>query len=215
MVDIYKEPMLNVQDAATYLRMPASTLADWKQNSLVHSVTPTRRTWPTLPFVAVIEAFVLRELRQVGFSRRQIADAAAGIREGFGDEYGLARPGIGHDNGVEIFIEVGGDLYRASDRQQAIRDTVDSFTKCIQWRGEDPQRLLLAQFGNVYLDPRFGWGQPTVGPMHAPLSAIAGLWYAGESLQDIADDYDMAPDEVDALMRKWSHTNDRFAVLGR
>lgn len=212
MVNIYKDPMLNVQDAATYLNMPASTLADWKQNSLVHSVRPARRTWPTLPFVAVVEAFVLRELRHAGFSRRQIADAAAGIRRGFKDEYGLARPGIGHDQGVEIFIEVGGELYRAKDRQQAIRNTVSGFTQCIQWSGKDPQRLRLAQLGNVYLDPRFGWGQPTVGPTHAPLASVAGLWYAGESLQDIADDYDMAPDEIDTLMRTWSRTNDRLAA---
>jgi len=211
-VDIYKDPMLNVRDAATYLNMPASTLTGWKQNSLVHSVRPTRRTWPTLPFVAVIEAFVLRELRQAGFSRSQIIDAATGIREGFGDEYGLARPGISHDEGVEIFIEVGGELYRAKDRQQAIRDTVKGFRECIQWSGKDPQRLRLPQLGQVYLDPRFGWGQPTVGPAHAPLSSIAGLWYAGESLQDIADDYDMTPDEVDDLMRKWSHKNDRLAA---
>lgn len=211
-MDIYKDPMLNVQEAARYLNMPASTLTEWKQNSLVHSVHPAKRTWPTLPFVAVVEAFVLRELRQAGFSRRQIADAAAGVRREFGDEYGLARPGIGHDEGVEIFIAVGGELYRAKDRQQAIRATVSGFKECIQWSGEDPQRLRLAQFGNVYLDPRFGWGQPTVGPAHAPLGSIAGLWYAGESLQDIADDYGMAPDEVDALMRTWSRTNDRLVA---
>ena len=211
-MDIYKDPMLNVKDTATYLDIPVSTLTGWKENALVHSVRPTRRTWPSLPFVAIVEAFVLRELRQTGFTRRQIAEAAAGIRQGFGDEYGLARPGIGHDEGVEIFIEVSGELYRAKDRQQAIRDTVDGFRECIQWCGDDPQRLRLAQLGNVYLDPRFGWGQPTVGPTHASLSSLAGLWYAGESIQDIADDYEMSPVEVDALMRTWSRTNDRFAA---
>ena len=211
-MDIYRDPMLNVQETAAYLNMPTSTLAGWKQNALVHSVRPTKRTWPTLPFVAVVEAYVLRELRQAGFSQRQISEAAAGIRQEFGDEYGLARPGIGHDEGVEIFIAVGGELYRAKDRQQAIRATVNGFRECIQWSGEDPQRLRLAQFGNVYLDPRFGWGQPTVGPTHAPLGAIAGLWYAGESLEDIADDYDMAPSEIDTLMRSWGRTNDRLAA---
>jgi len=211
-MNIYEDPMLNVKDAATYLAMPVSTLADWRQNSLIHSVSPTRRSWPTLPFVAVVEAFVLRELRGAGFTRRQISEAAAGIRKGFGDEYGLARPGVGHDAGVEIFIDVGGELFRAKDRQQAIRETVRGFTECIQWQGQDPMRLRLAQLGEVYPDPRFGWGQPTVGPAHAPLSAIAGLWYAGESLEDIADDYDMSPAEVDALMRTWSRTNDRLAA---
>jgi hypothetical protein len=211
-VDIYSDPMLNVHDAATYLGLPESTLNRWKQDQLVHSITPQKRTWPTLPFVAVIESYVLRELRQAGFTRTQITEAAAGVRREFNDEYGLARPGVGHDEGVEIFIEIGGRLFRAKDRQQAIRDTVTGFRESIQWDGQDPQRLRLARFGNVYLDPRFGWGQPTVGPNHAPITAVAGLWYADEPLEVIADEYDLDPAEVDRLMRAWSRANDPLAA---
>ena len=211
-VDIYTDAMVNVSDAATYLDIPPTTLDTWKQSSLIHSVSPARRGWPTLPFVGVVEGFVLRQLRAVGFKRAQIAEAAAGIRREFGDEYGLARPGIGHDQGVEIFIEIGGELYRAKDRQQAIRETVANFRRCIDWVGDDPLRLRLARLGNVYLDPRFGWGRPTAGPSHAPINSILGLWYAGEPLRAIAAEYDMTTEAVDQLVRSWSRGNDPIAA---
>lgn len=211
-MDIYTDPMLNVRDAASYLDMPQSTLLAWKHDDIIHSVDDNRRGWPTLPFVGVVEAFVLRQLRGLGFSRRQIAEAAEGIRREFGDPYGLARPGVGHDRGIEIFIEIDQQLYRARDRQQAIRDTVKDFHRCIEWSGNDPQRLRLAQLGNVYLDPRFGWGRPTAGPSHAPVPSIMGLWYAGETVETIAGEYDMPPNDVDELVRSWSRINDPIAA---
>ncbi|MCL2316353.1 MAG: DUF433 domain-containing protein [Actinomycetia bacterium] len=211
-MNIYTDPMLNVANAATYLDIPQSTLAQWKRSAVIHSVDDTRRGWPTLPFVAVVEAYVLRQLRDLGFTRRHIEEAADGARRWFHDDYGLARPGIGHDDGVEIFIEAGGELFRAQDHQQAIRETVSGFHECIEWSGQDPKRLRLARFGNVYLDPRFGWGRPSVAPSNAPISAIIGLWYAGEPLDVIAHEYDMTVEDVDALVRAWSQANDRAAA---
>lgn len=203
-MNIYTDPMVNVANAATYLDIPRSTLRDWKRSDIIHSVSESRRGWPTIPFVGVVEAFVLRQLRELGFTRQHILRAAEGARRWFGDDYGLARPGIGHDAGVEIFIEAGGELFRAEDHQQAIRQTVEGFQHCIEWTGNDPKRLRMANFGNVYLDPRFGWGRPTVAPSNAPINAVIGLWYAGEPLDVIAYEYDMTPQDVDTLVRSWS-----------
>jgi len=211
-VDIYSEPMLNVNDASRYLGMPTETLRRWRSDRVIHSVSSQRRGWPTLPFAAVVEAFVLRELRSVGFTRRQIVEAADGVRREFDDEFGLARPGVGYDEGLEIFLAIGGEYYRARDRQQAIKQTVRSFHECIQWVGQDPQRLKLARLGNVYLDPRFGWGQPVAEPSRVPVQAIMGLWYAGESIQSIAHEYDMSANSVDDLVRAWSQANDELVT---
>ncbi len=105
MVNIYTDPMLNVADAATYIAMPSSTLGAWCKDAIVHSVPPDGHGHPTLPFVAVIEAFVLRPLTEAGFPRKRVREAADGIRAHFNDPYGLARPGVGHD-ATEIFIRL-------------------------------------------------------------------------------------------------------------
>jgi uncharacterized protein (DUF433 family) len=209
-VDIYKEPMVSVHEAAQYLSIPASTLGAWRLNRSIHSVPAERHGWPTLPFAAVVEAFVLRALRNLKFTRRQILEAAEGIRREYKDDFGLVRPNVGHD-GVEIFIEVGPDLYRAKDSQQVIRQTVGDFTRWIEWTGDDPQRLKLAHFGNVILDPRFGWGRPVVEDTKVPIDSILGLWRAGESLSTIAHEFEMKPRDVEHLIQGWDRARDSAA----
>src|SRR3954447_12942080 len=70
-VDNTTTPLLTARDAARHLRMPESTLDAWIVGSegnppLVHAVEPDRRGWPRLPFVAIVEAYVLRSLRELG-----------------------------------------------------------------------------------------------------------------------------------------------------
>lgn len=209
-MDIYQDPMLNVRDAARYLVIPPTTLHAWRRDEAIHSVTPGGRGWPTLPFAAVVEAFVLRQLREAGFTRRRIAEAAAGIRREFDDDYALARPGIGFEDHVEIFFRVDADIYRAKDRQQIITETVRTFRECIQWSGNDPQRLKLARFGNVYLDPRFGWGRPIAEPSRVAAQTIMDMWYAGESVERIAYEYDMPTDAVNDLVRAWGQASEAY-----
>lgn len=211
-MDIYADPMLNVAEAATYLAMPQSTLGSWRTSEAVHSVPPTVRGAPTFPFVAVMEAFVLRSLREAGYPAGRVREAAEGARRYFDDPYGLARPGIGHD-GAEIFIEAGGDLLRAKDHQRAIRDTVKDFKQFIVWDGDEPRQLKLRQFGgSVILDPRFGWGRPVVARNHVPIEAILGLWHARESMQTIADEFDMERDDIERLIQDYDRSLQRAAA---
>jgi uncharacterized protein (DUF433 family) len=202
MVDIYTEPLLNVQEAARYLAMPQPTLATWRRDDTIHSRPPQHRGWPSLPFAAVVEAFVLRSLRDV-FPMTRIREAAAGVRHEFNDDYGLVRPNIGHD-GAEIFIKVAEDYFRARDRQQAIRETVSNFKEFIVWDGQDPKQLRLRQFnGEVLLDPRFGWGTPVVASNMVPLDAILGLWRAREPIAVIAEEFGMGRDDVERIIQSY------------
>ncbi len=211
-MDIYRDPMLNVADAATYLAMPQSTLGSWRKSRAIHSMEPEVRGAPTLPFVAMIEAFVLRSLREAGFPPQRIRDAAEGARRYYDDPYGLARPGIGHD-GTEVFIEAGGEYLRAKDRQQAIRETVGDFKRFIVWEGDEPRQLKLRQFGgSVILDPRFGWGRPVVAANRVPIESIMGLWHAGETMATIGEEFDMERDEVERLIQDYDRSLQRAAA---
>lgn len=213
MVDIYKDALCNVTDAATYIAMPKSTLGTWKTQETIHSIPSEGHGLPSLPFVAVVEAFVLRSLVEAGFPGRRIREAAEGARDYFNDPYALARPGIGHD-GTEIFIKAGGDeLLRARDRQQAITETVTHFREFIRWDGKHPTRLRLRPFGgSVILDPRFGWGRPIIESNNVPLTAILDLWHAGEPMRTIADEFEMDRDEVERLIQDYDRSFQRAAA---
>ena len=71
--------------------MPESTHDRWRASQddhpLVHAVTPEHRAWPRAPFVGVIEAYVLRALRDLGMSMDDIRTAAQVVRDEFDDWY--------------------------------------------------------------------------------------------------------------------------------
>ena len=75
------------------------------------------------------------------------------------------------------------------------------YLRYLTWEtGDDfPSSLRLRQYPDsvpVVIDPRFGHGLPVVAANRVTVQAITDLWEAGESVKDIAYDYDMTPEQV-------------------
>ncbi|MEU2265690.1 hypothetical protein ABZ568_04430 [Streptomyces olindensis] len=126
MVDRFRDGLLTPTETASYLEIPQSTLHSWLKGRaagapLVHRVEPLRKGQPSVPFIAVAEAHVLRSLRSLGLRTSEIREAAAAVRDAFATPYGLVSERIATD-GVDIFVEPGlGDLRRARDGQTPIQ----------------------------------------------------------------------------------------------
>ncbi|MET8974386.1 DUF433 domain-containing protein [Streptomyces sp. NPDC004539] len=211
MIDRFSEGLLTPTETSQYLQIPRSTLDTWLHGKaagapLVHHIAPTRRSQPSVPFVAVAEAYVLRSLRELGLRMTEIREAAAAVRRAFNTPYGLVSKRIATD-GVDIFIDHGlGDLRRARDGQAPIHEVVADYLRYLSWNSGDefPSSLRLRQYPAsvpVVIDPRFGHGLPVVAANRVPVRAVADLWDAGESIEDIAYEYDMAIEEVEELCR--------------
>jgi uncharacterized protein (DUF433 family) len=211
MVDKFNDPLLTPKEVARHLLIPPATIYDWLREEadgtpLVHRVEPEKRGGASVPFVAVVEAYVLRSLRDLRLTKRAIREAAATVRKEFGTPYALATKRICTD-GIDIFVDYAeGDLARASDGQKPIRETLDGYLRYINWDTDDefPQRLRLRQYSDiapVIIDPRFGWGVPVVESTKVPVDAVVDLWLAGESIDDVAYEYDMTPKQVEAICR--------------
>ncbi|MET9943034.1 DUF433 domain-containing protein, partial [Streptomyces halstedii] len=129
MVDRFTDGLLTPTETSSYLEIPYSTLTSWLNGKaagapLVHAVEPTRKGQPSIPFIAVAEAHVLRSLRTLGLRMSEIREAAAAVRDAFDTPYGLVSKRIATD-GVDIFVEHGlGDLRRARDGQAPIQEVV-------------------------------------------------------------------------------------------
>jgi hypothetical protein len=127
-VDRYRTPLLTARETARVLKMPESTLDTWLASPakapLVHAVIPDKRGWPRVPFVGIIEAYVLRSLRDLGLHMDDIRKAAEIARREFNDPYALAQERIATD-GVGIFVRLADEsIIHARDRQQAFREVI-------------------------------------------------------------------------------------------
>lgn len=153
---------------------------------------------------AVVEAYVLRSLRDLRLTKRRIREAAAEVRRTFDTPYALATKKIMTD-GVDIFIEhAPGDIARAADGQRPIREVIEDYLHCINWDLSDGFADRLRQYPDVapvIIDPRFGWGEPVVESSKVPVQAIVDLWLAGEPLDVVADEYEMTREQVEAICR--------------
>lgn len=203
--------MLTPKEVARHLLIPTSTVYHWlgeKANGapLVHQVTPEKRGRPSVPFVAVVEAYVLRSLRSLGLSMPKIKDAAAEVRRVIDTPYALATRKITTD-GVDVFVHYAeGDLARVGDNQRPFRDVIDKYLQYIEWDSGDgfARSLRLRQYPDVapvVLDPRFGWGAPVVQSAKVPVDNIVDLWLAGESFSDVAYEYGLTSEQVEAICR--------------
>ena len=206
-------PLLTPLETAEHLQIPERTVHHWLRQQaaghpLVHSLRPERRGWPSVPFVAVVEAYVLRTLRNMKLSPEKIKKAAADVRKEFGTEYGLATRRIATD-GVDVFIHYldSDEIARTGDRQMPIRQVIDDYLRYIVWDEDDdlPKRLTLRKYdpaiAAVVIDPRFAWGAPIVEPAMVTVDTILGMWRGGEPPDVVADEYGLSVEQVEALIR--------------
>jgi uncharacterized protein (DUF433 family) len=212
MVDKYATALFTPREAAHYLRMPRSTLYGWLRPAdsttvLVHSVPAERHGWPSVPFIGLVEAYVLRNLRDLGLSTKAIRGAALRVREEFRTPYGLATRRIATD-GIDIFIHYAqeDELARASDGQRPIRAVIEDYLRYIDWDIRDgaARRLRLPQFpatAPVMIDPDYAFGQPVLADRKVPVEAVVRLWRAGERMSTVAAEYELDRETVEDLCR--------------
>lgn len=208
-MDIYRTPLLTAREVARHLQMHESTLDRWIRSQaadapLVHALVPERRGWPRMPFVSIIEAHVLKALRDLGFSHSAIEAAAATVRHEFGTEYALASQRLASD-GVALFIKTADEgLVHAVNGDQAIREVLQDFLRFVSWDDQGaPKALRLRQYGGaeVVIDPRFGWGAPVLSASKVPVEALSSLWQSGEPMAVIAEEYELPVTMVEDALR--------------
>ncbi len=205
-----------VAEAAHYLRLPPATLRSWVFGR--HYVTtegsshfeplirPTSQTPPRLSFWNLIEAHVLRSLRtDHGVSVRALRIAIAYAEKELSIHRLLLRQELSTDAG-KIFLERYGELIELSaSGQLAMRRVLAEHLKRVEWDSSKfPVQLypfLLAEASAaerpIVIDARIAFGRPVVVRKSISTWAIAERLDAGESVDDVAADYDLDPSEIE------------------
>lgn len=216
-------PLFTIDEAAHHLALPRTTLKDWTHRQagpapLVHRIiNPNAPRAASLPFVAVIEAHMLRGFRELGLSAQGLRDSVARLRTALDDEYALATRRVATD-GVDLLVDMSqhgqpAEWTRAIDSQMAIREVIEDYLKFVRW-GKDryPNRLRLKTYqgADVIIDPRFAFGQPVLERQKVRVEDILDAFWAGEGYVTIGREFGVRADEVEAVVR--SATRPRAAA---
>ena len=204
----FTTPLMTANAAGVHLGVPSTTVRQWadRKDPLVHAVAADRNA-PTLPLIALAEIQILRELRETGLSMPHIRDSAASLRRMTGEDYVLASNTIATDGGDLLYnaaSRAAPEWVRAKDHQGAIRGVAERLITYVRYAEDGfAERLHLRPYegAEVIVDPRFGWGQPVLAQSKVPVEAVIDLFYGGESVGDIADEYDITTQEVEAILR--------------
>lgn len=213
-VDRRDSPAYPLTEAARYARLAPATLRSWvvgraypKRDGkgffqpLIHPADPTRQI---LSFNNLVEAHVLRALRtEHGVSIQAVRSALKYAEKEFRIGRLLLREELRTTAG-ELFLERYGELVSLSrSGQLAMRKLLEAYLARVEWEKSFPVRLYPFLSGEIVdprpvaIDPAIAFGRPILVRTSIATSTIAERIDVGESVADVAADYDLTHEEVE------------------
>lgn len=225
--EVYTRPRYTQAEAARIIEVNSNTFGNWARGYTYMTIDGERssRALITLaeagahrllvPFVGLAEAYVLNAFRQAGVSMQRIRPALLRLKDEIGLPAPLANRRLKTD-GVEILYEYGqqaqahGDTRMAEDlselvvvrnNQRVFTEVVADYLTTITYDGNWVSTIHLRRFGDldVIVDPRVNYGKPTLAERGIRIDDTLSRRRAGESVSDVAWDYDLDEADVRAL----------------
>lgn len=212
----FTTPLFTSTEVARHLGIPKSTVRNWLGLSdapsiVTHIAETLKPRDATVPFVGLTEAFVLSAFRQSGLPLQRIRPAVARLAEDVNLPHALANRRVMTD-GAEILYDYGRDhdasiakdLVVVRSQQIVFREVVESYLRCITWAEDEYSTALrLPSYGEaqVIVDPDRSFGQPIFGDVGVRLEDVLDLFFAGESIDVVAEEYGVHRSQVEAAVR--------------
>lgn len=214
--DIRNQPAYGPAEAARYLRLPAATLRSWVvgrdyPKAGAHArfqplIRPASQQPLQLSFWNLVEAHVLRALRtDHGVALAELRKAIDYAEKKLRLERLLLSPELRTHAG-RVFLDRYAELIDLSaSGQLAMRKMFEDHLQRVEWdRWKFPVRLYPyvgasqpAGERPIAIDPQIAFGRPIVLRAGVSTTAIADRIDAGETVADVAEDYDLSPEEVE------------------
>lgn len=212
-----------VPEAARLVRVPVRSLRNWLQgyryvaDGVVVRAEPVidltvRDGGSVLSFVNLVEAGTLASFRRAGVSMQKVRRGLDYVSRAMGIAHPLASARILTD-GVELFWEYqeaeGEDLQLVNitrGGQKAFPDVLMRYLRELEW-GPDSYATrwwLGARApgeGAVVVDPRRAFGAPVIAGTGIRTEDIFLRFSAGEPLRELAEDYGLTLEQVEAAIR--------------
>jgi uncharacterized protein (DUF433 family) len=214
-------PIYTRAEAARYLGVPASTFSTWTKGYVRHfSGRPDVRgepfitslaaqpRQPEIPFIGLVEGMVATAFRRAGVSLQHIRAALTVLDAEIGIEHALASRRLCTD-GAKILYDYRENLEDEEltvvvSGQRVFPEIVQAYLKKIEYADDGLAcRLVLpiTEQPLVECDPYRGFGMPRFIRGGAPMSAVIDRYRAGDSIREVAEDFDLRIDDVEDVIR--------------
>ena len=209
-----RRPIFTLREAAGYLGLPKSTLHNWARpvdGQPIVTCFPPRGREATVPFIGFAEAFVLSAFRRAGVPLQRIRPAVDALSAEIGIEHALASERL-YTDGAEVLYDYatehdeeelsGLTVVRTGQREfaEVVRDYLRRITYGNDgWASQ--VRLPTYRRAEVVVDPRRAFGMPFVVHGGARVEDLVDRFKAGDTLAEIADDFDVPALEVEDVVR--------------
>lgn len=211
-VDLLERPTHTMASTDHLLGLSAGTARRWidgyqRKGVAYPPVVRLRRTGDdTVTWGEFVECRMLSGYRDRGVPMVRMRPAIDLLRERLGTPYPLAtsKPYVAdRDLVLRAQVESGLDqkLYLVVVRndQLVLNDPANSFFEEVEWADEVAQAVAPLGIDNVVrIDPQRGFGEPVVRNVRT--SVLAELADAGHSVAELAEWYELAPDDVRAAV---------------
>jgi uncharacterized protein (DUF433 family) len=214
--DIRNQAAYGSAEAARYLRLPAATLRTWfvgrvypradAQATFHPLIKPANAQPLQLSFYNLVEAHVLRALRtEHGVALGELRTAIGYAQKKLQLQRLLLSPELRTHAG-QVFLDRYLELINLSaSGQLAMRKMFEDHLARVEWdQWHFPVRLYPypdatqpAAQRSIAIDPHVAFGRPAVQRAGVSTAAIADRIDAGETLQALAEDYDLSRDEIE------------------
>lgn len=213
-------PAYALAEAAHYLRLPKPTLRSWVLGRFYPTQAGRRFFRPVidlagngrhlLSFMNLVEAHVLDAIRREHeIPLQKVRRALNYVRREFPSRHPLADQRFQTDS-LNLFVEKYGQLINASQEGQlAIRELLQAHLRRIEW-DEAGLAVRLFPFTRkrqleeprvIVIDPLISFGRPVLVGTGIPTAVIAERYKAGESMDELAKDYDRERVEIEEAIR--------------
>ncbi len=214
--DIKEMPAYTVLEAAHYLSVPQATVRYWStgQGDYLPVIDIAQKSPAVLSFYNLVELHVLAATRrQHEVSMRKVKEAILYLKKNTSSKMGEKHPLISEQmltDGLDLFIEEAGRLVSISQAgQTAIREALSAALQRIE-RNNHGIPIRLYPFTRtdirnapaiVVIDPSLSAGRPVISGTGLATEIIAERYKAGESVEELADDYQRPQREIEEAIR--------------
>lgn len=211
-IDIASFPNYSAQDAARYTRLPYSTVLYWTRGRIGHA--PVIRVKERLSFLNLVEIHMLGVFRRYHrVPLQKLRKVVMHLAKRFPDEPNPLATRKYWTDGSSVFTEHFDKLISLSEPGQlALPEVVECYARRVQWDGSTPRRLFPFTTRpeletredpprSVVIDPAIAFGRPVIAGTRITTAVLFARFEAGESVPDLAKDFDLAQQQVEDAIR--------------